>query len=134
MSKLVAVTIGIGDEFRGYAEKAAEKVRDLCGIEVRIIGDEHLHLAHQINRGGVNDLKHRVWTLKYRIFDIWPDLDAAFSAYALNSSPIPIVTATNLLIRYDVYIVHYLEICPRMMVFPIIYCPYVPPYHLPAYA
>jgi len=76
MSKLVAVTIGIGDEFRGYAEKAAQKVRDLCGIEVRIIGDEHLHLAHQINRGGVNDLKHRVWTLKYRIFDIWPDLDA----------------------------------------------------------
>ena len=76
MSKLVAVTIGIGDEFRGYAEKAAQKVRDLCGIEVRIIGDEHLHLAHQINRGGVNDLKHRVWTLKYRIYDIWPDLDA----------------------------------------------------------
>jgi len=51
MSKLVAVTIGIGDEFRAYAEKAAQKVRDLCGIEVRIIGDEHLHLA-QPNKPG----------------------------------------------------------------------------------
>jgi lipopolysaccharide biosynthesis glycosyltransferase len=76
MSRLVGVTIGIGEQFRFYAEKAAEEVRKMCGIEVRIIGDEHLHLAHEIDSGNIDDLKHRVWTLKYRIFDIWPDLDA----------------------------------------------------------
>lgn len=75
MSNVVAVTIGIGEQYRFYAEKAAEEVRKMCGIEVRIVGDEHLPLAHKIDTGNVDDLKHRTWTLKYRIFDIWPDLD-----------------------------------------------------------
>jgi hypothetical protein len=40
------------------------------GLETRIITDEHLH--HALNLHQFNEM---VWTLKYKIWDIWPDLD-----------------------------------------------------------
>jgi len=69
--KKVAVTIGIGEEYLFYAQKAAERVRALLGIETRIISDEHMHLA----LGEQYNLLERVYSLKWRIFDIFPDID-----------------------------------------------------------
>lgn len=69
MKKPVAVTIGIGAHL-AYAEKSAELVRKHLGLETRIITDEHLHLALNLRQ-----LKEKVWTLKYRIWDIYPDID-----------------------------------------------------------
>jgi len=65
----VAVTIGIGD-YLAYAEKSAELVRKHLGLETRIITDEHLPFALDLPV-----FKEKVWTLKYKIWDIWPDLD-----------------------------------------------------------
>jgi hypothetical protein len=69
MKKPVAVTIGIGDHL-SYAKKSAEYVRKHLGLETRIITEEHLHLALDLPT-----LAERVWTLKYKIWDIFPDLD-----------------------------------------------------------
>lgn len=69
MTKPVAVTIGIGDYLQ-YAQKSAALVRKHLGLETRIITDEHLHLA--LNLRYFNE---KVWTLKYKIWDIFPDLD-----------------------------------------------------------
>jgi hypothetical protein len=69
MKKPVAVTIGIGDHL-AYAKKSAEYVRKHLGLETRIITDEHLHLALDLPT-----LAEKVWTLKYKIWDIFPDLD-----------------------------------------------------------
>lgn len=69
MKKPVAVTIGIGEHY-AYAEKSAEYVRKHLGLETRIINDEHLHLALDLPT-----LAQKVWTLKYKIWDIFPDLD-----------------------------------------------------------
>ena len=69
MKKPVAVTIGIGEHL-AYAKKSAEYVRKHLGLETRIITDEHLHLALDLPT-----LKERIWTLKYKIWDIFPDLD-----------------------------------------------------------
>jgi lipopolysaccharide biosynthesis glycosyltransferase len=70
MMDMIAVTIGVGEKHRRYAEKSAEKVRDLLGMETRIISDEYLHLAVE---GGT--VKDRVYSLKFSIFDIYPDID-----------------------------------------------------------
>ena len=69
MRKPVAVTIGIGEHY-AYAQKSAELVRKHLGLETRIITEEHLHLALDLPT-----FAHKVWTLKYRIWDIFPDLD-----------------------------------------------------------
>ena len=67
--KPTAITIGVGDYLK-HAEKSAELVRKHLGLETRIITDEHLH--HALN---LHQFKEMVWTLKYKIWDIWPDLD-----------------------------------------------------------
>lgn len=69
MTKPVAVTIGIGQHY-AYAEKSAELVRKHLGLETRIITDEHLPFALDLPF-----FNQKVWTLKYKIWDIWPDLD-----------------------------------------------------------
>jgi hypothetical protein len=69
MKKPVAVTIGIGEHL-AYAKKSAALVRKHLGLETRIITDEHLHLALDLPT-----LAEKVWTLKYKIWDIFPDLD-----------------------------------------------------------
>jgi lipopolysaccharide biosynthesis glycosyltransferase len=69
MKKPVAVTIGIGEHL-AYAKKSAALVRKHLGLETRIITDEHLH--HALNLTQFNE---KVWTLKYKIWDIFPDLD-----------------------------------------------------------
>lgn len=69
MTKPVAVTIGIGEHY-AYAEKSAELVRKHLGLETRIITDEHLPFALDLPF-----FNQKVWTLKYKIWDIWPDLD-----------------------------------------------------------
>lgn len=69
MRKPVAVTIGIGEHY-AYAQKSAELVRKHLGLETRIITDEHLGFALDLPT-----FAHKVWTLKYKIWDIFPDLD-----------------------------------------------------------
>jgi len=69
MKKPVAVTIGIGEHY-AYAQKSAELVRKHLGLETRIITEEHLPFALDLQI-----FSHKVWTLKYRIWDIFPDLD-----------------------------------------------------------
>jgi Lipopolysaccharide biosynthesis proteins, LPS:glycosyltransferases len=69
MKKPVAVTIGIGD-YLAYAQKSAELVRKHLGLETRIITEEHLGFALDLPT-----FAHKVWTLKYKIWDIFPDLD-----------------------------------------------------------
>lgn len=69
MKKPVAVTIGIGEHY-AYAQKSAEYVRKHLGLETRIITEEHLGFALDLPT-----FAHKVWTLKYRIWDIFPDLD-----------------------------------------------------------
>jgi lipopolysaccharide biosynthesis glycosyltransferase len=69
MKKPVAVTIGIGEHL-AYAKKSAALVRKHLGLETRIITDEHLH--HALN---LHQFNEKVWTLKYKIWDIFPDLD-----------------------------------------------------------
>jgi len=69
MKKPVAVTIGIGEHY-AYAQKSAEYVRKHLGLETRIITEEHLPFALDLPI-----FSHKVWTLKYRIWDIFPDLD-----------------------------------------------------------
>jgi 2-polyprenyl-3-methyl-5-hydroxy-6-metoxy-1,4-benzoquinol methylase len=67
---MIAVTIGVGEKYKRYAEKSAEMVRDLLGMETRIISDEHLSYAVE---GG--EMKDKVYSLKFKIFDIYPDID-----------------------------------------------------------
>jgi lipopolysaccharide biosynthesis glycosyltransferase len=69
MTKPVAVTIGIGEHY-AYAQKSAELVRKHLGLETRIITEEHLGFALDLPT-----FAHKVWTLKYKIWDIFPDLD-----------------------------------------------------------
>jgi len=67
---MIAVTIGVGEKYKRYAEKSAEMVRNLLGMETRIISDEHLSYAVE---GGT--MKDKVYSLKFKIFDIYPDID-----------------------------------------------------------
>lgn len=67
--KPVAVTIGIGEHL-DYAKKSSEYVRNYLGLETRIITDEHLDY-------GIPSLgfKHKVFSIKFSIFDIFPDIE-----------------------------------------------------------
>lgn len=63
----LAVTIGIGEVHAGYAAAAAGWVERYLGLETFVIGDEHLPLALDVER-----MAERVWSLKFRIFDVIP--------------------------------------------------------------
>ncbi len=69
MKKPVAVTIGIGEHL-AYAKKSAALVRKHMGLETRIITDEHLGHALRLK-----EHSHRIYTLKFSIFDIFPEID-----------------------------------------------------------
>lgn len=67
--KAIAVTIATGDYFR-YGEKAAYEVSKFMGLETRILSDEHLKWAVKSD-----SFKDQVCSLKFSIFDIFPDID-----------------------------------------------------------
>jgi lipopolysaccharide biosynthesis glycosyltransferase len=68
-TKVTAVTIGIGEPYFSYAEKACKEINKLLNLETKIITEEYLNYC-------VGDHKQeRIWSLKYSIFDIFPDID-----------------------------------------------------------
>jgi len=66
---VTAVTIGIGEPYLTYAQKGCKEVQTLLGIETRIITEDFLHLGV-----GCHD-QEKIWSLKFSIFDIYPDID-----------------------------------------------------------
>lgn len=68
--KIVAVTIGVGGHHQQMAAWAAEKVRTYLGLETRIVDETHLGYA-------LPNVPHpkNIWTLKFSLFDIYPDVD-----------------------------------------------------------
>ncbi len=63
----LGVTIGIGKKHAFYAEQAARRVRQHLGLETFILSDEHFGYALEAER-----FQHRVWSLKFSIFEVIP--------------------------------------------------------------
>jgi len=68
-TKITAVTIGFGEPYFSYAKKACKEVNKFLDIETKIITEEYLNYCvgdHQ---------QEKIWSLKYSIFDIFPEID-----------------------------------------------------------
>lgn len=63
----LAVTIGVGSDHRRYADEAASRVERYLGLETFTITEEHLE--HALDLG---EFPKRVWSLKFRMFDMIP--------------------------------------------------------------
>lgn len=65
----VAVTIGVGEPYETCARCGCKEVEKILNLETRLITKEHLDLSF-----GPTQLE-QAWSLKFRIFDIFPDLE-----------------------------------------------------------
>jgi lipopolysaccharide biosynthesis glycosyltransferase len=65
----IGVTLGVGEPYKTCAEYACKEVEKNLNLETRLITDEHLDLSL-----GSSQLE-KAWSLKFRIFDIYPDLE-----------------------------------------------------------
>ena len=66
-TRTLAVTIGIGEPYREYAEEAARWVRNHLDLATFIVTDEHLQWALD-----ESSRKRRVWSIKFSLFEIIP--------------------------------------------------------------
>ena len=68
---VTAVTIGINEPYLTYARKGCKQIEKLLNIESRIITEDFLHLGT-----GTHE-QEKIWSLKFNIFDIFPDIETA---------------------------------------------------------
>jgi lipopolysaccharide biosynthesis glycosyltransferase len=74
---MIGVTIGIGDKYKLYAEKAAEAFKKNTGLDVFILDEKHLDFyLPEIESKGIEYLNEKTWYLKFKIFDILPTVDS----------------------------------------------------------
>lgn len=66
---IVGVTVGVGEPYETCARFACKEVESILNIETRLITSEHLNLSL-----GTEQLE-QAWSLKFRIFDVFPDLE-----------------------------------------------------------
>lgn len=70
--KTAAVTIGMGKDFYEMATWTGAHVEKHLGLEVRIIDDSYHHLGVREKN---HDFMQKASTVKFSVFDIFPDLD-----------------------------------------------------------
>jgi hypothetical protein len=63
------VTIGVGEPYETCARSGCREVENILKLETRLITKEHIDLSI-----GATQLE-QAWSLKFRIFDIYPDLE-----------------------------------------------------------
>jgi lipopolysaccharide biosynthesis glycosyltransferase len=68
-NKITAVTIGIGDPYFLYAQRACKEVEKFLNIETKIIDEKYLKYCVGSHH------QESIWSLKFSIFDIFPDID-----------------------------------------------------------
>jgi lipopolysaccharide biosynthesis glycosyltransferase len=68
-TKITAVTIGIGDPYFLYAQKACKEVEKFLNIETKIIDEQYLNYCVG------SHYQESIWSLKFSIFDIFSDID-----------------------------------------------------------
>jgi len=70
--KTAAVTIGMGKDFYEMATWTGGLVEELLGLEVRILDDRYHHLGVKEKD---HDFMQKASTVKFSVFDIYPDLE-----------------------------------------------------------
>lgn len=73
---MIGVTIGIGSKYLNYAETAAKAFNTHTGLDTFIITEEHLKAyLPEIESQGIEWLNEKTWYLKFKVFDILPDIE-----------------------------------------------------------
>jgi len=71
---MIGITIGVGEKYKFYAEKAAEAFSENTGMPVVIIGDDYLDkYAEEMSKQVIYHSQERAAYLKYNIFDAFPE-------------------------------------------------------------
>lgn len=85
---MIAVTIAYGDRYVKLARTAARRMTRMSGLETHVLGEEHLdRVAQEFPRYHDLSHAHRIYLLKFWLFDFFPDEDRIVY-FDLDWSPI----------------------------------------------
>ena len=70
---MIAVTIGVGDEFEKFAKWSARKVEKHLGLKTYVLGEQFLQYAN--SPGWEMDMAQKSSCIKFLLFKIFPNAD-----------------------------------------------------------
>ena len=70
---MIAVTIGVGDEFEKFAKQSARKVEKHLGLKTYVLGEQFLQYAN--SPGWEMDMAQKSSCIKFLLFKIFPNAD-----------------------------------------------------------